>query len=103
MSTSMRLAFSESGMKAHFTVSHTLRAVKNIDMAYTSASTAEYHVESHHPKTRAAVMAVKKAPVAGDMPARRRLRRIHSVTMNTDMARKYPANAVNTPLERFTA
>ncbi len=38
--------------KAHLRAIHIVRDDKNSDMAYTSASTALYHVESDHAKQR---------------------------------------------------
>ena len=47
--------------RAHLSISHIDKAVRKIDIAYTSASTAEYHVESHHPKARPPIAAAPPA------------------------------------------
>src|ERR671912_671691 len=46
MSNNHRFAFDSSSITSHFNIAHTTKAVKNEDIPYTSASTAENQADS---------------------------------------------------------
>lgn len=81
---------------------HTHSDVMNIDIAYTSASTAEYQVESHHPNASAPVAAATEhCNVCQRFGLRESI--THLAAANIVLARKKPAKAVKSPLDRFTS
>ena len=94
MATSHLMRTANENENAYFNAIHTVRAVRNKDMAYTSASDALYHAESHHakqsePETEATDMA---AFLQGERPFQtRRIREIETEqSIITDKAVKRP-------------
>jgi len=87
---SMRYSRAAESAAYHLVISHTIRAVMKVDMAYTSDSTAENHAESHSAKQRPPPIAA----VAATKGIIRRSDRCFPDTFESDILRRAYRNAV---------